>query len=46
MCNNVSKIIYVKVWYYLQQLNCWFSWYFETLNSVGKSGLEAPDLVI
>lgn len=44
MCNNLSKIVYVKVQYYLQQ-NCWFC-YFETLNSVGKSCLEAPDLVI
>jgi len=45
MCNYVSKILYVKVGYYLQQLNCWFCCYFETLNSVGKFGPEAPDLV-
>jgi len=46
MCNNVSKIVYVKVRCYLQQLNCQFCCYFETLNSVEKSGQEARDSVI
>lgn len=46
MCNNVSKIGYVKVQYFLQQLNCLFCCYFETISSLGKDGLEAPDLVI